>query len=335
MTDGASLRWGVVGTGDVSRSIASDLRLLDPAGLAATCSRSVGRAREFATEFGFQRAHGSIDELLADDAVDIVYVGTPHSTHADLAVAALEAGKHVLIEKPLGVDAFEVERVADAARAAGRFAMEAMWMKFHPYYRAMLDDLRAGAIGEITTVRAYFGLPFGARDSRRWSRELASSTLIDQGIYPVTLALDVLGEPLTITASADVRDDGVDLSGHATLGFGGGRYAHIAASMVGYLEPSASVSGTGGWMTVPAPFWAGDRYTRHSGEIGAALMSPTTVTFERDGHGYVPMLRAVAEAISLCRVEHPIHPLSSSLAVARVLDSIRTAAAAFPTEKVS
>ena len=328
MTDGASLRWGVVGTGDVSRSIASDLRLLDPAGLAATCSRSVGRARDLANEFGFQHAHGSIEEFLADDAVDIVYIGTPHSTHADLAIRALQAGKHVLIEKPLGISEAEVQRVADVARSAGRFVMEGMWMKFHAYYRAMLDDVRAGSIGQVTSIRGYFGLPFGPRDSPRWSPELASSTLLDQGIYPVTLAFDVFGEPTSVRASADVRHDGIDLADEATLGFGGGRYAHIGASMVGYLEPSASLSGTAGWMTVPAPFWAADRYTRHSGDIGEALMSPTTVAFEREGHGYVPMLRAVAEAIAEGRLEHPIHPLSSSVAVARILDSIRAAAAA-------
>ena len=323
------LGWGVVGTGDVCRFIATDLALLDSTCLVAVASRSAKTATGFAAELGFDRGC-TFDQMLQDDAVDIVYLGTPHSTHASLAVAALEAGKHVLVEKPLGVNAAEVQRVADAANAAGRFAMEGMWMKFHPYYRALLDDLNAGSIGDLSAVRASFGLPFGARDSARWSTELASSTLLDQGIYPVTLAHDLLGEPQSVSASADHRGDGVDVSIEATLHYAGGRYAQIAASMVGYLEPTAAVSGTGGWVEVPAPFWATDRYTRHAGDIGEALMKPVVVSFGREGFGYVSMLRAVGEAVRAGLLEHPIHPLSSTVAVARTLDRIRAAAVATP-----
>ena len=328
------LGWGIVATGDVSRYLSTDLALLDSARRVAVASRSLASAEAFAAELGFERGYGSIDHLLADDAVDVVYLGTPHSTHASLAIAALEAGKHVLIEKPLGVSAAEVERVSAVARAAGRFAMEGMWMRFHPYYRALLDELRAGSIGDVTAVRASFGLPFGERDSTRWSTELASSTLLDQGIYPVTLVHDLLGEPEAIVASADLRADGVDLGIHATLHYAGGRFAQLAASMVGYLEPTAGISGTGGWVDLPAPFWATDRYTRHAGDIGSALMKPETVTFGREGFGYAPMLRAVTEAVRAGLLEHPIHPLSSSVAIARTMDRIR-AAAHNPTETPS
>jgi predicted dehydrogenase len=318
------LGWGVVGTGDVSRCIATDLALLDSARLVAVASRSAGST--FATQLGFER-HGSFDDLLRDSEVDIVYLGTPHSTHASLAVAALEAGKHVLVEKPLGVNAAEVEHVVAAARAAGRFAMEGMWMKFHPYYRALLDEVRGGSICDVTAVRASFGLPFGERDSSRWSASLASSTLLDQGIYPVTLAHDLLGEPASVLASADLRDDGVDVRVEATLQYAGGRFAHVAASMVGFLEPTAAVSGTRGWIDIAAPFWATDRYTRHAGDLGEALMKPVAVSFGREGFGYVPMLRAVDEAVRSGLLEHPIHPFSSTVAVARTLDRIRVAAA--------
>lgn len=328
MTTATALGWGVVGTGDVSRSIAADLSMINGSARVAVLSRSIERGSRFAQELGFDRSHVGLDEMLADNAVHIVYIGTPHSTHADIAVRCLEAGKHVLVEKPLGVSPADVERVARAARAHRRFAMEAMWMRFHPYYRALLEDLRAGAIGEPTAVRAYFGLPFGERHSPRWSAERSSSTLLDQGIYPVTLAYDVFGEPDSISATAEVRDDGVDLSCRATLEFEGGRFAHVAASMVGFLEPSASISGTAGWLGVPAPFWATNQYSRHTGDLGRALMFPERLEFEREGNGYVPMLRAVSLAIADGLVEHPLHPLSETLAVARILDSISTAAAA-------
>jgi predicted dehydrogenase len=327
-----SLGWGIVGTGDISRYLASDLVTLDSARRAAVCSRSIDRATAFASEFGFARPYGSIEELLADVAVDIVYLGTPHATHADLAVRALRAGKHVLVEKPAGIDAAEVERIAEASRAADRFAMEGMWMKFHPYYRALLDDVRSGGIGDVGSLRASFGLPFGEPDSSRWSGAAYSSTLLDQGIYPVTLAYDLFGEPSNVAAAADTRPDGVDLSVVSTLTFEDGRFAQIAASMVGYVDPSAAINGTAGWLSVPAPFWATDHYVRHAGSIGEALTAPETRRYEREGMGYVPMLRAVGEAIAQGRLEHPLHPWDAAVAVARILDRIRAAAAHPPTE---
>ena len=332
MTD--SLGWGIVGTGDISRYLVPDLVTLDSARRAAVCSRSIDRATAFATEFGFERPHGSFEELLADDAVDIVYLGTPHATHADLAVQALQAGKHVLVEKPAGIDAAEVERIAEASRAADRFAMEGMWMKFHPYYRALLDDVRSGGIGDVGSLRASFGLPFGEPDSSRWSDVAHSSTLLDQGIYPATLAYDLFGEPSSVVASAHVREDGVDLSIVSTLTFDDGRFAQIAASMIGYVDPSAAINGTAGWLSVPAPFWATDHYTRHTGSIREALTSPDTRRFVREGMGYVPMLRAVGDAIAEGRREHPLHPWDAGLAVARILDRIRAAAAHPETERM-
>ena len=334
-TGGVPLGWGFVGTGAVSRSVASDLALVAPARSIAVCSRDAGRARDFADELGVERAYDSLDAFLDDDAVEIVHIGTPHSTHADLAVRCLEAGKHVLVEKPMGVDAAEVERIATAARAAGLFAMEGMWMRFHPSYRALLAAARDGDIGEVTSVRATFGLPFGDRDSGRWSAELASSTLLDQGIYPVTLACDVLGQPTSIVAEIDAREDGVDVTVHATLGFAESRFAHIGASMVGYLDPSAAISGTRGWLELPAPFWATDRLVRHVGDLGAALTTPRTDVFDREGQGYVPMLRAVTDAVARGDTEHPDHPLSSTIAIARVLDAIRAAASAAPQNRKS
>lgn len=320
------LGWGVVGTGDISRYLVSDLRLLDSARRVAVSSRSVERAESFAGEFGFDRSYGHVDGLLSDEDIDVIYIGTPHSTHAALAIRALNAGKHVLVEKPLATSADELQAVVETARRRGRFAMEAMWMRFQPYYQALLADVRSGGIGEVTSVRASFGLPFGSPDATRWSADLASSTRLDQGIYPVTLAYDVLGKPVDVESWARFRADGVDLDIDVRLSYDGGRSATLAASMVRYVDPSASLNGATGWITVPAPFWATDRYIRHAGSIQNSLMSPSTIQFDREGMGYAVMLRAVDEAIASGRTEHPLHTLDDSLAVARVLDSIRHAA---------
>ncbi|GGN40592.1 Gfo/Idh/MocA family protein [Streptomyces fuscichromogenes] len=323
------VRWAIVGTGAVSRHIAADLAAVPEAGRAAVLSRSLARARAFADEFGFSRAFDDIDVLVADSQVDAIYIATPHALHAPMALQAIAAGKHVLVEKPLAVNATEARRIAEAAQRHGVFAMEAMWMKFNPSFRAFVDQARAGRIGDIRAVRGYFGLPLGPADSTLWSAELSSSTLLDQGIYPVTLALELLGTPSGITADGHVRADGVDLTEYVTLRYDGGQVAHLAASMVQFIEPTASVSGTAGWMTIPAPFMQATQYATHAtdGALTAKLFSPEISRFDREGHGYVPMLRTVTDAIRRGDTEHEWHPLRASVEVFDVLDSIRSALA--------
>ncbi|MFF2053544.1 Gfo/Idh/MocA family protein [Leifsonia sp. NPDC058194] len=323
MTGAAPLNWAVVGTGFISRSIAEDLALIPQARRYAVCSRDAVRGAAFAEELGFTRAVDRLDALLADPEVDVVYIATPHATHAAIALAALDAGKHVLIEKPIAVSAAEAATIATAAAARGRFAMEAMWMRFAPAYRSLLAEVETDALGEVRSVRASFGLPFGAPDSDRWSAERASSTLLDQGIYPVTLALDVLGTPSRIDATGTVRADGVDLAEHVTFEYPGGRFAQLGASMVEYLEPSASISGTSGWATIPAPFWAASGWELRAGSIGEALTGARAEAYERIGNGYVPMLTAVGDAIGQGWTEHPLHTLAASVEALEVLDRIR------------
>lgn len=313
-----------MGTGAVSHSVASDLLEVSAARRVAVWSRSAEKSWSFAQEHQFDRAFDSLDELLAVPDVDVVYIATPHATHASLAIAALEAGKHVLVEKPIGVDAAEARAIARAAQANDRFAMEAMWMRFSPAYIALREEAATGVLGEVGFVRASFGLPFGEPDSVRWSDEMRSSTLLDQAIYAVTLARDILGEPTEVLSGATVRVDGVDLSLHSTFEFDGGRFAQLAASMVTYLEPTASVSGTNGWATLAAPFWATDRYRVHSGSLGEAFGQPTDRVFPQEGFGYVPMLRAVQDAVVAGATQHPLHPLSDSIVVMGLLDRIRS-----------
>lgn len=320
------LSWGVVGTGDISRSVCADLTLLDTARLHAVCSRRLTTAETFGAAFDAERAYEDLDAMLGDDELDIVYIGTPHATHLPIALAALRAGKHVLIEKPIGVNADQARILADAARASGRFAMEAMWTKFAPAYRALLRSVRSGSIGQVRSVRASFGLPFGTVDSTRWSADRASSTLLDQGIYPVTLALDLLGPPNRVLANQVVRKDGVDITTRATFEYTEDRFADLAASMTEYIDPSASVNGSDGWIEVSAPFWATNRFTVHAGSIGEAFGAPTTTVFEAEGNGYVPMLRAVDDAIAAGWMEHPLHPLTASVLTFTVLDRIRSSA---------
>lgn len=312
------MRWGILGTGSISQQMAEDFALLETAEVAAVCSRSASAANSFGDGFGISARFTDFESMLASD-IEAVYIGTPHVTHFEYARAALLAGKHVLCEKPLGLDAAQVRELAAIAEASDRFLMEAMWMKFNPLYATLRNLLDTGAIGEVRSVRASFGVPFPRDDSSRWKP--GGSTLLDQGIYPVTLSHMILGDPSHVSATGIVRTDGVDLSEYFTLDYLDGRFAQGASSMVDFLDLTGSIAGTRGWIAIDPGFWAADGLTLH----GFTQDGPTAERFEtvREGHGYVPMLRAVTASIRNGNRQHPLHDLDQTARAFDILDEIR------------
>lgn len=313
------LRWAIIGTGTISRHMAADLHLVEGAELSAVSSRNLSTADAFAKEFGIPNAFDDVGRLLESDT-DAVYIGTPHRTHFALAAEALSHGKHVLVEKPIGMNAAEVRALSDIAAKSGTFLMEAMWMKFNPLHHRLREIVDSGDIGDVRSVRASFGIPFPQDGSSRWLP--GGSSLLDQGIYPVTLGYQYLGEPTLITAAGAVRDDGIDLHEHFTLEYPDGRFSHGAASMVDFLDLSASIAGTSGWITLDPGFWFSSRLTVHRPGRGGELIESVVET-AREGYGYVPMLREVTAAIQNGKREHPSHTLDSTLHVFDILDEIR------------
>ncbi|MEV7692208.1 Gfo/Idh/MocA family oxidoreductase [Microbacterium sp. NPDC089189] len=317
----AVVRWGVLGTGRITETFIPDIQAAAPGSVTAVWGRRDEAARAVAERHGIPAWTTDLPELLARDDVDAVYIATPPATHRDLALAALDAGKHVLVEKPMAMSAADVELVFARAAAVDRFVMEGMWMKFNPLHRDVMERIGAGLIGEPGYVRAGFGMSFPAGGSR-WDATLGASTVLDQGIYPVTLACWALGPVAAVSASGEVRE-GVDVAAQITLRHDGGGASQLACSIVSFVDPSASVSGAAGWIEIPAMFWATDEARLHAGSQRALFHEPDAVSHPREGHGYVPMVRAVNEAIRAGRRQHPWHDAEATLAVARVLDDIR------------
>lgn len=316
------LGWGVIGTGQISHTVAADMTEDAGCRRVAVASRDQDRADQFAAEHGFARGYGSAGDLLADPAIDVVYIATPHGTHREIALDAIRHGKHILIEKPAALNRGEVEAIRKAAAAAGIFAMEGMWMKFSPLFQSLLADIRGGAIGEVRSVAAGFGFPFPAGGSR-WSAELGGSTLLDQGIYPISLATTLLGTPTDISARGQVTEDGVDLAEHITLEFDGGGYAQLAVSMIDFVDTSAVINGTAGWISIPRPFFAGSSYTVHAGATAEELFAGRHVEVALEGNGYVPMIRHVNQMIAQGKRESDVHPWSDCVSVFEVMDTAR------------
>ena len=313
------MRWGIVGTGGISRQVVSDFALVAGAHVSAVASRDASRAGAFAEEFGIADRFSDRDAMFRSD-IDAVYIGTPHVTHFDIAASAIQAGRHVLCEKPLGMSGPEVLELSALASKAGVFLMEAMWMKFNPLYARLAQLIADGVLGEIRSARASFGAAFPRNDSSRWKP--GGSALLDQGIYPVTLAHMLLGRPATIAADGTARTDGVDLREHFTLGYSDERFVQGASSMMEWLDPSAAVCGTDAWVTIDEGFWWASRLTLHH-PLPRGKRRNEVVEVEREGHGYAPMLRAVDGAIRAGALEHPLHSAADTADIHETLDEIR------------
>ncbi|MHC6231874.1 Gfo/Idh/MocA family protein [Arthrobacter sp. MMS24-T111] len=337
-------RWAVIGTGAISRTFVQDLSLCDGVEIAVVHSRDATKAANFAAEFSVPHSTANLDLILADDGVDVLYVATPFATHRGIVEQALQAGKHVLVEKPMALTEAEVIELFEIAKAQEVFLMEAMWMKFNPAFRRLRSEVEGGRIGEVRNVRAAFSFPFPeSMGTSRWDPRRSPGSLLDQGIYPVTLAHCMLGTPESVQASGMVRENGVDEAQHYTLEFSAGRFAQCVSGMTEFSDPSASVSGTGGWITLPAPFWFTTDLDIHATGAGVDLFTnPEKVRLPREGNGYLPMIRSVAKAVQSGLREHPEHTASDTIAVFRTLDAIRasfsangpTTPAAFSVEAV-
>lgn len=319
-----SVRFGMIGHGWMGDAIAGDFQLAEGVQLAALGARDPIATRDWATDHGIPEVLG-VDELLARDDLDVIYVATPHDSHADLALRAIAQGKSVLIEKAFTIDAHQAQQVVNAAREAGVFLMEAMWMRFNPAIRAVQALVADGAIGRPRTVLASFGFPVPQNGHRLWDPQRGGGSLLDQGVYPLTLAQLMFGEPATIAATGSRLDNsgndaGVDSEIGMLLGYSGGEQAVLATSIRSSLPLSAAIGGTEGLIELSEAFWSDTTYT---------LRWPDgrreTRTEPKEGRGYVPMLRAVAEAVRAGQLEHPLSPHSETLALMRTVDRVRDA----------
>ena len=241
MTD---IRWGILATGGIAHAFAADLRT---AGLdvVAVGSRSAESARAFAEQYGIAHAHGSYEALVADPEVDIVYVASPHSHHLAHATLALEAGKHVLIEKAVTLDADEAIALRDLAAARGLLVMEAMWTRYLPHMVRVREIVAAGTLGEVRTVIADHTQRISDDPAHRLNAlELGGGALLDLGIYPVSFAVDILGPIESARAVGRLAETGADSDVAIAAVHAGGGLSSIAMSSRAAGPNTAHVIGT-------------------------------------------------------------------------------------------
>jgi predicted dehydrogenase len=312
------IRWGVIGPGGIATGFAEAMQWAEGGTITAVASRSVERAEAFGDRFDIPTRYSEYDALAADPDVDVVYVATPHSRHEVDTIALLRAGKHVLCEKPLALNARQATRMAAEARSRGLFLMEAIWSRFLPAYRSLMDVIGAGRIGEPMLVEADFGFRRPVDPGHRlFARELGGGALLDLGIYPIQLCTLVLGPIERVVSDGVVGETGVDEMVTALLHHSKGRLGVVKAAIRVNLTCTARVAGTEGVIELPAMMHCPNSLTVSS----AAGVDRIDASYEGNG------LRFEIDEVHRCldegRTESDVIPLNESIALATTLDAIR------------
>lgn len=314
-----TIRWGVLGPGRIAHRFAGGLSAVDDSRLYAVASRSSERAEAFRARWDGEVAYGGYEALAADPSVDAVYIATPHRFHFENAMMCLEAGKHVLCEKPLAVNQDQAVQLVEAARARDLFLMEALWTRFLPIYRLAKTWLDEDRIGEVRQVVSSFSILADRNpDGRLLNLELAGGALLDLGVYNIALSQWAFGmNPIGVTARGFIGETGVDEIVSATLDYGGGRMAQFMCGLRAQMENDLRIYGTDGEITVKSLFLAGTTATLITRGEESTVTKPLKV------NGFEYQIEAASTCIQEGLVESTIMPHADTIANAGLMDEIR------------
>ncbi|MEZ4619184.1 MAG: Gfo/Idh/MocA family oxidoreductase [Caldilineaceae bacterium] len=257
------INWGIIGAGSIAKVFANGLRFSKTGQLTAIASRTPGKADALADLFDVEKRYDSYEAILADDTVDAVYISTIHPAHLEPVEMAAKAGKHMLVEKPIAMNAAEAAKMVAAARENDVFLMEAFMYRCHPQIAKLVELIRDGAIGDVLVVRSTFGYHAGFNpDSRAYNRELGGGGILDVGCYPASMVRLVAGaasgkpflDPVAFKATGVVGPTGVDHYTTATLKFENDVVAEIATAVACNLPPDTVIYGSTGILSVPNPW---------------------------------------------------------------------------------
>ncbi|MFQ3611852.1 MAG: Gfo/Idh/MocA family oxidoreductase [Fimbriimonadales bacterium] len=322
--------WGILGTGKIAKRFMQAAFYVPEARVVAVGSRTQQSADAFGSQFGIPKRYASYEAVMDDPEVEIIYVATPHSLHAENMLQALRAGKHVLCEKPFTLNARQAEAVVAEARRSGRFVMEGMWTRCFPLMREVFQRVEAGELGTIQLVQADFGFqpPYDPQ-SRLFNPELGGGALLDVGIYPVALALQFLGVPHQMVSSAVVGQTGVDELCAMIFHYPAGALAVLSASIRVNTPKQATLCGTRGTLLFPAPWWKpSEAYLTRADGTQEHLLFP----YEGDGLQFE--IRHVHDCLRKGLTESPWMRLEDTVILMRILDALRAQwGVAYPQER--
>ena len=314
----SNFSWGILGPGGIAQAFAKDLTFLEGHTIGAVGSRSLTNAQSFANNFG-GTAYGSYEELVADSGIDAIYVATPHPAHHDNVILALNAGKPVLCEKPFAVNAKQAQAMVDAAAKNKVALMEAMWARFLPHYAKVREIIASGVLGPILSIHADHGQRLADQGiARLVEPQLAGGALLDLGIYPISFAHMILGNPISITSSAVMTDKGVDAQTSMIFKYDNGAQAILTTTMIEQTPCRAVVAGLDGWLEIDRTFYnpASMRVILNDGTV---TEYPSAYT----GHGLREQAEAFKQIVQSGEVESKILTWKDTVDIMKSMDTVR------------
>ncbi len=315
------IRLGIVSAGAIVARVMKDMHLLENVEITAIAARDLKRAQAAAAAYHIPHAYGSYQELAESSEIDLAYIATPHPFHAQQAMLMMRHGKHVICEKPMAINQTEVQQMIDCARENGVFLMEAMWTRFQPCVKTLMQMLQDGVIGEVRNVFGEFSwscMDSYDPSSRLFDPALAGGALLDLGVYPLMFCMQMLGsEPETIQSLCRKTPEGVDICTSVQMQYANGAIAQFFCSMDASSNDCMHIFGTMGHITVPG-FWRARAFT-----LCLDGQEEQLLTFDQAEEPYHYEFDHAAACIQQGLKESPVLPLAESLKASRICTEIR------------
>lgn len=316
---GKPVHWGIIGTGKIAGIFADDIPYADNAVLQAVGSRNQANADAFGDRYNVASRYDSYADLANDPDVDVVYVATPHPAHHDATIMCLEAGKHVLCEKPFAMNAAEAREMIDAAKRSNRFLMEAMWTRFRPLMYKVREIVNSGEIGEVQFLTANIGWTSTFDPAfRLYAPELGGGGLLDAGVYPLSFASMVLGKPDQVCGVATLGETNVDENATIALHYPSGAVASVGITVRSSPVSLGMICGTKGTVLIDHDWHRPTTFSlRKPGE------EPQHFDYTlKGGVGYQFEMNEVERCLREGRTESDVMPLAETLTIVETMESV-------------
>jgi predicted dehydrogenase len=313
------LNWGIIGPGSIARNFADALAVSEKGQLFAVASRDINKAQNFANKYAASKVYDSYQHLVDDPQVDIIYIATPQSFHYEQAKLCLEAGKHVLMEKPLTINAMQTENLIRLAQSKNLLLQEALWSRFIPCFTQVKQWISEGKIGQLQYICSDIGFAFGDRpDHRLFKAELGGGALLDLGVYSITLSQLIIGEhPSQIQAMGNVSGSNVDLNAAVNMSYPSGCYAQFTCTIMAQASNSMTIMGSAGRIVLPGHFWNGNKaILQQDGDV-------EEIDFPHKANGFEYQIEESMACVNAGLVSSEMMPHRDSLGVMQTMDEIR------------
>jgi predicted dehydrogenase len=317
MKGATKTRWGIIGLGNIAHQFAQDLALVEDAVITAIASRNLEKAEDFSKKYNVINAHVTYDAIFEDNQVDIIYIATPHDSHAELTIKALQNNKHVLCEKPLALNYKEALQMIEAAKKNNKFFMEAFWTRFNPSLQEALRRIKNNEIGEVKYINADFAFAVeNLKGNRMTDLKLGGGTLMDIGVYPLFLAYLMLGIPTEILAKSHFHNAGADIQTAMILQYNNAQ-AILHSSFVSSSNMEATISGTKGRINLNSQWFMAQSY--------ALIKNDEKVTYElpTKGKGYTYEIEECHKCINEGKIESALWSHQNSLDLIKIVDAVK------------